>query len=326
MGLGDHRQRQRAITGSGIAPSPAAVTAPSPAAVTARSRAVGTRAITGSGNRAITGSGNRAITGSGNRAITGSGNRAITGSGNRAITGSGNRAITGSGNRAITGSGNRAITGSGNRAITGSGNRAITGSGNRAITGSGNRAITGSGNRAITGSGNRAITGSGNRAITGSGNRSIASGGGGAPEGVASGGSQLVTFAFESAAMGPVESISQSADSASIVILGQTYVTDVASTSGIAEGDYVFAAGSSDGVLRVFYSVGTPYIPGASAVMLVGAVDDIRPAVSAMAVKNVVVDYSSRLVGHPDYSPTPGTIIQATGVQPLPRGTILLQE
>src|SRR5690606_7209198 len=170
------------------------------------------------------------------------------------IPASGSRGLTGSCSRGISGSGARGISGSGSRGITGSGSRGITGSGSRGITGSGSRGITGSGSRGITGSGSRGITGSGARGITGSGSRDIG-------EGLAS--------EYRSAALGPIEMLTQGSGVAVISVAGQVFVT----TRDVGElqvGEYVLIAGSGDGDVEVLLRLDEVYVPGASRIWFGG--------------------------------------------------------
>jgi len=233
----------------------------------------------------------------------------ITGSGARASSsGDDVRGITGSGARGITGSGSRGITGSGSRGITGSGSRGITGSGSRGITGSGSRGITGSGSRGITGSGSRGITGSGARGITGSGSRDIG-------EGLAS--------EYRSAALGPIEMLTQGSGVAVISVAGQVFVT----TRDVGElqvGEYVLIAGSGDGDVEVLLRLDEVYVPGASRIWVRGEVNSVSPERGLLTVGSTSFDYTPVLSIAPDYRPQIGDFVEIAGTQYTPKGVVLV--
>jgi len=233
---------------------------------------------------------------------------AQTGSYARAQTGSGARGQTGSYARGQTGSYARAQTGSGARGQTGSYARGQTGSYARAQTGSGARGQTGSYARAQTGSGARGQTGSYARAQTGSYARGAVS-----------------SFAFESAAMGPVEAMETQDGVTTLTVLGQKFVDRSDLGASFASGDYVMAAGNGDGQLQVLYPVGSAYVPGASTVMVVGTIKAVNGPHSSITLGSTTFDYSSRLVGNPDYTPHSGELAHFTGTQPVPGGLVLVQ-
>src|SRR5882672_10637396 len=245
--------------------------------------------------------------------------------------------ITGGGARGITSGGARGISGAAARGITGGGARGITGGGARGITGGGARGITGGGARGITGGGARGITGGGARGITGGGARGLAEGvahhisnsgvtvaTGRTPSPV-TGMAGWVTSSFDSVAMGPVESVRLTEGLATVVVLGQSFHTDRADIAqSVSTGDYVIVAAAQDGELLLMSGLDTAYVPGASRVGLVGHVRSRDTSRGAMTVGDLVVDYTALLAVDPAYSPSPGEIVEATGVQPLPGGTLIV--
>src|SRR5690606_24906569 len=165
---------------------------------------------------------------------------------------------------------------------------------------------TGSGARGITGSGARGITGSGARGITGSGSRGISRAGGG----------------YSSAALGPVESLSQGFGIAVITVAGQVFVTsrDVAQ---LQVGDYVLIAGSSDGDIDVLVQLGEVYVPGASRIWVRGEVTSVSADVGQLTIGSTSFDYTPGLSIAPDYRPQVGDLVEITGTQHRPKGIVL---
>jgi hypothetical protein len=129
---------------------------------------------------------------------------------------------------------------------------------------------------------------------------------------------------YESAAIGPVETVSFVGALAKITVLGQTYTSDSDTIADIALGDYVVIAGGRDRVASIVYRVGSTYVPGVSRVTVRGAVGAVDTAHATATVGNVVVDYVSHLANAPDYVPETGAVLEATGTQPQPGGAILV--
>jgi hypothetical protein len=152
----------------------------------------------------------------------------------------------------------------------------------------------------------RGSTGSGLRGSTGSGLRG------------------LDQYVFESAAIGPIGAIIVTDDGARLMIVGQTYDTSVEIAGSVVEGEYVVAAGNSEGQLQVLYSMGSEYVAGASAVMVRGPVKAADTSVANLSVGDAVLDYSSHLAVEPAYIPESGDLIEARGVQPSPGGKLIV--
>jgi hypothetical protein len=161
--------------------------------------------------------------------------------------------------------------------------------------------------RGLNGSGVRGLNGSGVRGLNGSGVR--------------------VSAQFESVAMGPVESISPTAEGSetlSIRVIGQTYTTSAEMIGTIALGDYVVAAGNLEGELQVVYDVGSQYVPGSSAVLVRGVVSEITPALASLTIGTVQVEYSAYTTSDPNYVPVVGIPVEVVGTQPLEGSQIVL--
>ena len=125
--------------------------------------------------------------------------------------------------------------------------------------------------------------------------------------------------------MGPVESIEQGPDGATVLtVLGQVYHANAETVGSVEVGDYVIAAGDETGILGVLYPLGETYVAGSSAVSVVGRVSSTDASVAAFTVGRVSVDYSGYLVTDPRYEPTAGSLVQARGTQPVPGGQVVL--
>jgi len=89
------------------------------------------------------------------------------------------------------------------------------------------------------------------------------------------------TQLFDSAAMGPIESIEILDDGSYLItVLGQAFVGDKPPGS-VNEGAYVLAAGSG-GAMEVFMPLGSIYVPGASSILVRGVVDLVEPSTAVL--------------------------------------------
>jgi hypothetical protein len=129
---------------------------------------------------------------------------------------------------------------------------------------------------------------------------------------------------YTSAAMGPIESIAQNTNgSSTITILGQSFVSWLEGTpAGV--GDYVLAGSHENGELAVLMPIGESYVPGASSVWLVGAVDAVSAPIAQFSVGSISVDYSALLSADPTLAPQSGDMIDVFGLQPAPGGSLVL--
>ena len=127
---------------------------------------------------------------------------------------------------------------------------------------------------------------------------------------------------FESAAMGPVESLEIIHEGYRLTILGQTFITNSTSIP-VAEGDYVLAAGSGES-LDLLMPIGMPYVAGASQVLVRGTVNSIKSFTAELTVGDLAIDYSAHLSIDASFSPKVGAVVEFMGVQPLPGGNAIL--
>jgi len=127
---------------------------------------------------------------------------------------------------------------------------------------------------------------------------------------------------FESAAMGPVESLEIINEGYRLTILGQTFITNLTSIP-VAEGDYVLAAGSGES-LDLLMPIAMPYVAGASPVLIRGTVSSIMALTAELTVGALVIDYSAHLSIDASFSPEVGEAVEFMGVQPLPGGNAIL--
>lgn len=130
--------------------------------------------------------------------------------------------------------------------------------------------------------------------------------------------------AFELAALGPIESITLSADgSTTIVVFGQSFVSDNSSIE-LAVGDYAFAASISNGSLDVLVPVDEEYLYGVSEVGVVGSIASVSDELGQFTIGSTTFDFSNLLSESPDFSPEVGDVIEVAGNQQVPGGTVIL--
>jgi len=127
---------------------------------------------------------------------------------------------------------------------------------------------------------------------------------------------------FESAAMGPVESLEVIDEGYRLTILGQTFVSNLTFIP-VAEGDYVLAAGSGES-LNLLMPIGMSYVAGASPVLVRGAVSSINSSTAELTVGDLAIDYSAHLSTDARFSPEVGEAVEFMGVQPLLGGSAIL--
>jgi hypothetical protein len=141
------------------------------------------------------------------------------------------------------------------------------------------------------------------------------SGGGSGLNGISGGGAQLLL-------VGPVEAINASNRTA--IVLGQTI--HAASLERLAVGNTVAVYGTTraDGSIAAsaIQSRGI-YVPGATSVLISGSVQRAEPSVGRVVVSGVTVDLTS-VMSHGMFSPTVGTKLQLTGVQPVSGGLVVV--
>ena len=127
---------------------------------------------------------------------------------------------------------------------------------------------------------------------------------------------------FDSAAMGPVDSLEVIDEGYLLTIVGQTFISKSASIP-VTEGDYVLAAGS-DGSLDILMPIGMTYVAGASPVLVIGTVSDVWPSIAELSIGDLAIDYSAHLSTDATFSPAAGELVEFMGVQPLPGGNAIL--
>jgi hypothetical protein len=179
------------------------------------------------------------------------------------------------------------------------------------MSGSNGRGMSGSNGRGMSGSNGRGMSGSNGRGMSGSNGRGHVLGG-------------AFARGFELAAMGPVETISANGAAATLVVVGQEFAVTADDVSQYAVGDYVVAGATTRGATAVVYHVGAPYVPGASTVRVKASVDSVNPAVANLTVGALTVDYAQQLTTNPGFSVAKGETIEAEGIQPSPRGLLLV--
>jgi hypothetical protein len=125
--------------------------------------------------------------------------------------------------------------------------------------------------------------------------------------------------------LGPVEAVERNSDTGTtqITVLGQTFVSDLEEV-GAAVGDYVLAASRENGELAVLVSAGESYVPGSSAVWVIGTVDGVTAPIAQFSVGEATFDYSSLLSLDPSLSLEAGDIVDFYGIQPVPGGSVIL--
>jgi len=141
------------------------------------------------------------------------------------------------------------------------------------------------------------------------------SGGGLGTNGISGGGAQLLV-------VGPVDAIN--AANRIAIVLGQT--VHAASLERLAVGNTVAVYGTTraDGSIAAsaIQSRGI-YVPGATSIFISGTVQRAEPSVGRVVVSGVTVDLTS-VMSHGMFSPTVGTKLQLTGVQPLSGGLVVV--
>ena len=141
------------------------------------------------------------------------------------------------------------------------------------------------------------------------------SGGGLGTNGISGGGAQLLV-------VGPVDAINAAIRTA--IVLGQT--VHVASLERLAVGNTVAVYGTTraDGSIAAsaIQSLGI-YVPGATSIFISGTVQRAEPSVGRVVVSGVTVDLTS-VMSYGMFSPTVGTKLQLTGVQPLSGGLVVV--
>ena len=295
-----------------------------PMAATAEVSESSTRAITTGGVDAITTGGVDAITTGGVNAITTGGVDAITTGGINAITTGGVDAITTGGiaSMACSSSGVSGFSLGGNskdsssvRAITTGGVAAITTGGVDAITTGGVNAITTGGVAAITTGGINAITTGGVAAITTGGVSAITTGG---VDAITTGGVRSGCLMLA----GPVTSLD--IGGGSFESMGQTVYAEPSAIAGLQVGDYIGVGGAVIGAGEIaggtVLRFNTPYIAGASDVIVSGIPTSVNSHNGEVSVGQLTADYTQALSG--TYQGI-GGVVTLVGTQPVDGGKML---
>jgi len=127
---------------------------------------------------------------------------------------------------------------------------------------------------------------------------------------------------FTVAAMGPIESIVQNGDAATLVILGQAFEIPVADSAGFALGDFAVAGkGSANGA--TVYHVGSVYVAGVSGVRLKAPVTAVDGNLGTASLGAATVNYTALLSADPGAVPEVGESLAIAGTQPVARGLVL---
>jgi hypothetical protein len=150
-------------------------------------------------------------------------------------------------------------------------------------------------------------------------------------------GAPIVGVAQDRAALGPIESVSRS--KSTITVLGQTFVVNgktqitidgraVTARAGMLALDvnqyaYVEGKASRDGVISVSIAASSyGYVPGASDVFVLGSVDQVYPLEGQVRVGSLRIDMAYFSASLQSILRV-GTIINIRGTQPVPRGTLV---
>jgi len=127
--------------------------------------------------------------------------------------------------------------------------------------------------------------------------------------------------AIESAALGVVERLVVSGESAVVTVLGIDFLVSLPLAAGIRVSDYVVIALDQEGV--ILQKIPESYAPGTSPVALIGSVSSVNEGNASFRVGQATIDYSSELSLTPRLSVSLGEVIQVVGIQPLAGGVIL---
>jgi hypothetical protein len=127
---------------------------------------------------------------------------------------------------------------------------------------------------------------------------------------------------FTVAVMGPIESITSTGATATLVVLGQVFESDSEDSSDFAVGDYVVAA-TGTVVGTTVYNAGAPYVPGVSIVRINAVVTGVDARLANASLGSTHVDYSAALSGNPAFVPDVDRPLQVVGTQPIGQGAVL---
>jgi hypothetical protein len=126
---------------------------------------------------------------------------------------------------------------------------------------------------------------------------------------------------FAKAAMGPVESVSLSGDRMTVQVLGQTF--ESVADESLSTGDYVVAAATEEHAGAILYQVGSPYVPGVSAVRIRALASSVDNQFGQVVFGAARVDFTSMLSTYPSLAPDADSVLVFVGTQPVPGGVIL---
>jgi len=155
--------------------------------------------------------------------------------------------------------------------------------------------------------------------------------GGGAPRGINGGGVRaygatdvdaLFANSIE-AAMGPVEGVQSDGAGATVKVAGQSFPISASDAESLQVGDYVVVA-DTFGESATIGAVGEMYVPGVSVIRVRGRVQSVSDDTAKLVVNGVVVDYAAALTNSPSLSIQNGSLIEFSGTQPTPGGTVLV--
>jgi hypothetical protein len=124
--------------------------------------------------------------------------------------------------------------------------------------------------------------------------------------------------------MGPVETLAVRPDgTAELTVLGQQFIGRLANID-VSVGQYVLAASHEGGELAILMPMDVAYVPGASTVWLTGTVEVVDQDVGQVSVGGVSLDYTAVLSRHPTLSLEVGDVIDVSGIQPAPGGSVIV--
>ncbi len=123
--------------------------------------------------------------------------------------------------------------------------------------------------------------------------------------------------------MGPVETVQSDVAGATVKVAGQNFAISAADAVDLQVGDYVVVGDIFDETATVGAVDGT-YVPGVSVIRVRGRVQSVSADTAQLVVNGVVVDYAAALTNSPSLSVANGSLVEFSGTQPTPGGTVLV--
>ena len=161
------------------------------------------------------------------------------------------------------------------------------------------------------------------------GNGLLGISGGGAPRGISGGGAPrnvevdgLFANSF-AAAMGPVEGVQSDGAVATVTVAGQGFSISASDAASLQVGDYVVVADTFNEAATVG-AIDETYVPGVSVIRVRGRVQSVSADTAKVVVNGLVVDYAAALTNSPSLSIANGSLVEFSGTQPTPGGTVLV--